>query len=267
VTVTIDELLAANHISIPSTAPGRYYTTCPRCSHLRKKKRDRCLSVNIDGKGVCWKCHHPECGWTGPEPRQGKGNGADRATDLISYDYSGTKGERLRKIRNLPGRSPRFWWEHWDGKSWTKGLGGAKPPIYRYPEVKEAMELGRRIVCAEGERDVDALWALGIPATCNPDGAAKPGQEPKWRREHSEMLRGADLVVTGDNDPPGRAHVEATASTSVGIASSLRTLDLAKNWVGLKVGGDISDIIDDGISREKLDLLLDAAPIWEPRSA
>jgi hypothetical protein len=216
------------------------------------------LGVTIDAHGPNWGCNH--CGWTGPP----KGNGADRATDLISYDYSGTKGERLRKIRNLPGRTPRFWWQHWDGKEWAKGTGGAKPAIYRYEEVKEAIANGYRIVCAEGEKDVDNLWTLGIPATCNPDGAAEPGQRPKWRIEHSEMLRGADLVVMGDNDPPGRAHVEATASTSAGIANSVGTLDLARHWEGLKDGGDVSDIIDDGISREKLDLLLDAAPIWEP---
>lgn len=37
------------------------YSTCPKCSHTRKKSTVRCLSVNLD-KG-CWICHH--CAWSG----------------------------------------------------------------------------------------------------------------------------------------------------------------------------------------------------------
>lgn len=40
---------------------GQDYTTCPQCSADRKKKRVKCLSVNVT-EGV-WNCHH--CGWTG----------------------------------------------------------------------------------------------------------------------------------------------------------------------------------------------------------
>jgi twinkle protein len=36
-------------------------TTCPQCSHTRKKKTDRCLNVNVeDGVYHCW-----HCGWAG----------------------------------------------------------------------------------------------------------------------------------------------------------------------------------------------------------
>lgn len=38
-------------------------TLCPKCSHLRKKRNEPCLSVNID-EGV-YKCHNPECSWSG----------------------------------------------------------------------------------------------------------------------------------------------------------------------------------------------------------
>lgn len=40
---------------------GEVVTTCPQCSHSRKKKKDKCLSVNLDKK--VWHCHH--CGWDG----------------------------------------------------------------------------------------------------------------------------------------------------------------------------------------------------------
>src|SRR5882762_9153955 len=49
-------------INIPPTAPGpEIYTTCPKCSHERRKKNAKCLSANAE-KGT-WICHH--CGWTG----------------------------------------------------------------------------------------------------------------------------------------------------------------------------------------------------------
>ena len=40
---------------------GQEYTTCPQCSADRKKRKVKCLSINLT-EGV-WNCHH--CGWTG----------------------------------------------------------------------------------------------------------------------------------------------------------------------------------------------------------
>jgi hypothetical protein len=42
---------------------GQHYSTCPKCSHTRKKKLDKCLSVLIDAKGAAYNCHH--CRWEG----------------------------------------------------------------------------------------------------------------------------------------------------------------------------------------------------------
>jgi Toprim domain len=52
---------AALGITVPSEARGDVRTTCPQCSHSRRKQRDRCLAVDME-KGL-WYCHH--CQWTG----------------------------------------------------------------------------------------------------------------------------------------------------------------------------------------------------------
>lgn len=52
------------NIHVPAGKAGEFYTTCPECSHTRKKKHIKCLSVNVD-KGV-WHCGH--CGWKGNLP-------------------------------------------------------------------------------------------------------------------------------------------------------------------------------------------------------
>ena len=50
-------------IEIHDSANGQIYTTCPRCSHTRKKQSVKCLSINLT-EGL-WNCHHPECSWSG----------------------------------------------------------------------------------------------------------------------------------------------------------------------------------------------------------
>ena len=40
-----------------ANSKGEVKTLCPSCSHTRKKKKDPCLSVNIEtGVGYCWNC-------------------------------------------------------------------------------------------------------------------------------------------------------------------------------------------------------------------
>lgn len=58
------------NIEIPHGAAGEVDTTCPQCSAQRKKKRARCLSINVD-KGV-WNCAH--CGWSGGLAEGGRQN-------------------------------------------------------------------------------------------------------------------------------------------------------------------------------------------------
>ena len=48
-------------IDVSSTNGDQVYTLCPECSASRRKKKVKCLSVNMT-EGI-WNCHH--CGWTG----------------------------------------------------------------------------------------------------------------------------------------------------------------------------------------------------------
>ena len=60
-----DDILRKFNIRAHHAKTGNQTTNCPKCSHLRKKKRDRCLSVKIDSVGVQFHCHH--CGYEGGE--------------------------------------------------------------------------------------------------------------------------------------------------------------------------------------------------------
>jgi hypothetical protein len=214
--MSTEELLAKHGIKLPSTAPGRYYIACPQCSATRKKSGDKCLGVTIEADGkVHFGCNH--CNFRGPE----KGSGERR--ELTNYVYRDIASTPLfRKVRNLPGREPRFWLERPEGRGgWVKGTKGVDTKlVYRANEVKQAIADGRIIACVEGEKDSDRLWALDIAATCNAYGASEPGKRPKWTKEHSEQLAGADIVVFNDNDPAGYEHADMTCQISFGIATA-----------------------------------------------
>jgi Protein of unknown function (DUF3631) len=260
--MTVVELLAKHGIKLTSTAPGRHYTTCPQCSAGRASKEHRAakvlgVTIEADG-GVHWGCNH--CSWTGPE--KGSGNGKGRK-ELPTYVYRDPDGApRFRKVRNLPGREPRFWLERADGRGgWVKGTEGVNTKIiYRADEVKKAITEGRIIACAEGEKDADNLWGIGIAATCNAHGASEPGKRAKWTKTHSEQLAGADIVVLNDNDAAGYEHADATCNLSLGVAKRVRRLDLAKRWQEIPKGGDVSDWLAAGHTGEELAALIEAAP-------
>src|SRR5262249_57999713 len=69
-----------------------------------------------------------------------------------------------------------------------------------------------------------------------------------------------DIVVLPDYDDAGYAHCDATCRASLGVAKRVRRLVLAGHWSECPKGGDISDWLDAGHSREELDTLINEAP-------
>ena len=62
--LTTEDILSEYGIEWRSTKTGSFYTTCPRCSHTRRKRKESCLGVTIYADGSAgWRCFH--CGWTG----------------------------------------------------------------------------------------------------------------------------------------------------------------------------------------------------------
>jgi hypothetical protein len=265
---SLDELLKANGIALKDTKPGRYYTTCPKCSKDRKNKAAKCLGVNVERDGANWGCNH--CLWTGPE----KGSGERRSNnELVFYDYVDADGALLfQKVRNPLGREPRFWCRRPNGRGgWisdTKGIKGK--PLYRWPQIAAAIAEDREIAIVEGEKDADNLWHIGIPATCNFDGTSdvikNPKAKPKWKAEYSEALRGARVIAFNDNDAPGYAHADNICKLSLGVAKRVRRLDLKIDWPEIPKGGDVSDWLEigGGHTPEKLKELIDSAPDYVP---
>lgn len=187
----------------------------------------------------------------------------DHRRVVATYDYRDAEGVlRYQAVRYVP---KDFAQRHPDpstpgGWAWT--MRGIERIPYRLPELAGV----ERVVIAEGEKDVDRLWTLGIPATCNVGGAGK------WKARETAALVEAcvrAVVVIPDNDQAGDKHAQAVAASCHGAGLRVALLRLP----GLppmrpKHGEDASNWLDAGHTAEELRALIDAAPCgMAPRRA
>lgn len=122
------------------------------------------------------------------------------------------------------------------GKKWTRrlpdGTRAGEGLPYRLPDLLVHSPVWN-VWIVEGEKDADRLWSMGVPATCNPEGAGK------WTPAHSAWLAGRDVMIVADRDEPGWAHAENVAG---GLLESARSIEV----VQAATGKDISDHLDAG---------------------
>jgi AAA domain-containing protein len=212
------------------------------------------------------------------ESNRPNGNGGvvylpSRPTIVATYDYHDEGGALLFQVVRYEPKD--FRQRRPDGSGgWDWSVKGVRQVPYRLPQI---LENDDRLICiVEGEKDVERLWKLGVPATCNAGGAGK------WRDELSEYFRGADVVVIPDRDPqkkhpktgelqfhpdgrpmlPGQDHAAAVAKALQGTAKRVRVLELWKHWREMPPKGDVSDWIKNGGTAEGLYALIEKTPDW-----
>lgn len=105
----------------------------------------------------------------------------------------------------------------------------------------------------EGEKDVETIEGWDLAGTTNSGGAQN------WRPELAAMLRGADVVILGDDDEAGRKRVDNVARSLIGTASRVRAI---YDWGGEK---DLTDWKEKGGTKEALIERVASLPDWRPR--
>jgi hypothetical protein len=137
---------------------------------------------------------------------------------------------------------------------WVCNVVGVPAVPYRLAQTVEAILNRHPILVVEGEAKADLLAKWNVAATCCVGGAGK------WKSQHSEFLRGADVVLIPDADDAGAQHVQQVGASLNGIAKRIRVVLLP----GLPPKGDIIDWARAGGTREQLDALIEQAPEFVP---
>jgi hypothetical protein len=141
-----------------------------------------------------------------------------------------------------------------DGKGgWIWNLDGIGHTLYRRQQLEIAVAEGKTILLPEGEKDTETLVEWGLAATTNSGGAQN------WKPEFAQFLRGADVVILGDDDDAGRKRVEDVALSLRGIARRIRAIT---SWGGPK---DVTDWKEQaGGTAEQLLQKMHELPDWRP---
>jgi hypothetical protein len=182
---------------------------CTREEHaggLRKHVASLTYAHRLDIPCRCGRAHDPA-----PLARASNGNApaAQRGALVATYDYWELDGRVMhRTLRYEPKEFRQCRPDPDRPGGWIHNLDGVTLVLYRLPEIQGHAD----VVLVEGEKDADALAALGFAASCNPMGAGK------WRAAYAQQLVAAGarrVAVLPDNDRPGQDHAAAVASSCV----------------------------------------------------
>ena len=176
-----------------------------------------------------------------PEKASTNGNGSHRPKVVDRYAYTDEEGEVLFEVERLEPKG--FRQRRPDGRGgWVYKLDGVRRVLYRLPEVIAAVADDEVVFVVEGEKDADALVALGYCATAMPGGTGGG-----WRDAYSDALAGADVVVVADADDPGRRHAEKVRQALEGVAKTVVVVEPAEGHKDaaehLGAGYGISDFV------------------------
>ena len=212
-------------IDIGNKSTGKIKTQCPQCSHTRKNKRDKCLSVDID-KGL-FNCHN--CGFSGTtkfekkkefvRPEKIKVNLTERVVKWFgergiseptlqhwkigeSLEYFPQVGKKRRAINfNYYRENDLVNVKYRDGQKNFKMVSGAELIFYGLDNIK-TME---KIFIVEGEIDALSLHEAGIYSVCSvPNGASKGNQRLEYLDNCFQYFKDKkEIILCTDNDNPG----------------------------------------------------------------
>jgi len=207
---------------------GEYKTTCPKCSHTRKNRKDKCLSVNIT-KGI-YNCHN--CGWSGtvkkfsakPDYIIPTRENIQINTRVLNW-FSDRKiseptlihwkiGESLEYMPQVNKKRRVINFNYYrenklintkfrDSEKNFKMVSGAELIFYGIDNIKEL----DTAYIVEGEIDALSLHEAGLYSVCSvPNGASKGNQKLEYLDNCYKYFENKQtIVICTDNDAPGLA--------------------------------------------------------------
>ena len=286
--VPIEDVMARHDVKL-KRAGAELVGPCPRCGGVDRfavnpaKKLFNCRQCGAKGDGIALEQFLAgvdfiaACATLVREPPPPKANGkakdaSKKKVVVATFEYHDQNGNVAFAVDRIQFQKADGSWVLKEGKAdkvfrqrrpdpsrpgqWIYNKEAAPIVPYRLPEVLEAIAAGHPVLIVEGEAKCDLLASWNVPATCCAQGAGK------WKPEHSEFLRGADVVIIPDNDKAGWEHINVVGASLTG-AKRIRVLPLPLKHEK----DDLIDWAKAGGTREALDALIAKAHDWKPPTA
>ena len=168
-------------------------------------------------------------------------------TVAAAYDYCDEAGALVFQVLRYEPKT--FRQRRPEGSGWSYSVKGVRKLPYRLPELLASPDA--LVFITEGEKDADALAALGLVATCNAGGAGK------WGADHAQFLVGRAVVVLPDSDEAGANHAAIVRRSLRSIAKSVTVISLPD----LPEKGDVTDWLAAGGTAQALQELAQQATV------
>lgn len=187
-----------------------------------------------------------------PRPR-----GKVRITRFEVRDVDGSI-RAIHQRRDFEDGSKECPWLHPDGRTSRKGeIDPSALPLYGAETLRDAPPDATPIVL-EGERKTDALRKLGFVVVGSVTGAGGTPNLDALR----PLARFRRVFLWGDNDAPGRAHMERIGRALVALGVEVRFIA----WLDAPPKGDAADLLARGGTADDVRRLLDAATSTPPEA-
>ena len=174
---------------------------------------------------------------------------ADGFIEKARYNYTDLNGNLIYFVCRMEHPTKKKEFVQGTPSHW--GIGDITPVPYNWPIIAAS----EWCVVVEGEKDVETLRSIGIPATTNSGGAKK------WRPEFAEYLKGKKVIILPDNDEVGREHAEIVARDLYGQAASVKIVQCSQ-----LPKGDVTDFFEqESGTVDALYQMMRDAPYYEPR--
>jgi len=194
---------------------------CPACGKVR------CLFSPDRLRAKCWRSGVQEL-WEAPDAKRRNGDGYDKpdpkpkrppktfTTPEAAMTEAGKwiKGGKLVATWVYPGDTFRVGRFNVPGDktcrpvhrlphgAWAVGDPPGLLPLYRFDELPPTGP----VYVVEGEKCVDIMWSIGLPAVTSAHGADSP-HKTDWT-----PLAERQVVIIPDADAPGRKYAQAVAN-------------------------------------------------------
>ena len=157
-----------------------------------------------------------------------------------TWDYQSADGTLIARVYRYDPEPGRKEFRPWDVRARMWRAPDPRP-LYNQPAIASASQ----VVLVEGEKCAQALIQQGIVATTAMNGARAPIDKTDW-----SPLRGKDVVIWPDRDPPGWDYAEAAAKACVVVGS--RSVVIVIPPDGKPQKWDAADAIDEGFDCKAL---------------